>query len=78
MKKSVTFSEENTIHNMFAWDFAYRNARLSNWQTFYLDRLRFDRRIKRSALLLDKILDHNHRQNIYTQRFVFHCDLIKD
>lgn len=56
MKKSVTFSEDkNKVHLLVAWDFAYRNARKSDWEKNYLNRLRFKRRIEECEALLSKL-----------------------
>ncbi len=70
MEKKVCFSEDkNTIHNLVVWSFAYRQSRKSDFHKLYLDRLRFERRIKDSEESLIKILDVNHRKKIYTERF---------
>ena len=35
------------IHHLFAWDFAYRQARKSNWMQLSVDRERFRQRINK-------------------------------
>lgn len=70
MKKSVTISEDkNKVHVLVKWDFAYRQARTSEYQKYYLDRLRFERRIAECENFLHNIFDEQHRNKIYYERF---------
>lgn len=71
-RKTVTFSEEknNQVHFMYVWDFAYHQARQRFWETVALDRVRFQMRIRRSAVLLDWVLDEKHREKIFIVRFM--------
>ena len=70
MKKSVTINEErNCIHLLVKWNSAYRLARMNNYQSEYLDRLRFQKRIITSEIILYKILNFEHRTEIYNKRF---------
>ena len=71
MKKSVKFNEDkNAVYLLVVWNYAYREARKSNFQQQYLDRLRFERRIRQSEDLICKILDKHHRNVIYRERFM--------
>jgi len=45
MSKHVSFNLEPQIHIMYTWDYAYRTARKGDWKSYYLDRLRFQKRI---------------------------------
>lgn len=66
----VHFNEErNTILCMVTYSFAYRAARRGPWEMYARDRERFHRKIKQYAIVLDKILDPKHRQNVFVQRF---------
>lgn len=72
MKKSVRISEDqNIIHFLVKWDFAYRHARMSEYLKFYADRVRFERKINECESKLDSILDEEHRKKIYNDRFSF-------
>ena len=51
---------------MYVWKYAYKNARIGNWETAARDRDRFERRIKREyEPLLEKVLNNVHRQKMY-------------
>lgn len=41
----VSFNLKPEIHNMYVWDFAYREARKSNWIQLSIDRERFKQKI---------------------------------
>ena len=41
----VSFNLKPEIHHMFSWDFAYRQARKSNWMQLAADRERFRQKI---------------------------------
>lgn len=68
--KNVRFQNEPKIYHMFVWNFAYKNARKSDWGTRAVDRIRFEDRISRLSQILDVILEHNHRCLIYNNRFL--------
>jgi hypothetical protein len=69
-RKKVDFAEEkNKTYYMVTWDFAYRNARKNNWQQQYLDNLRFKDRIGKCRDIIGKVLNINHRNQIYEKRF---------
>lgn len=54
---------------MIVWEYAYRQARKGDWQTLALDRYRFQTRIHNVEKHLCEILQADHRDFIYTQRF---------
>lgn len=56
------------------WDAASQLARDgSDWLLMGLDRQRFRDRIERTAEILNKILEHDFRQQIYRERFENFC-----
>lgn len=71
-ERKVHFSEPlTTIRYIHTWKTASRLARDgSDWMRLALDRSRFRDRVNRAATYLDEILDINHRNQIYQQRFV--------
>lgn len=69
-KKHVTFKEESPeVHYIIAWGFAYRDARRSQWRSDAADKYRFQLRIDRCSIVLNKILSISHRDNIFMSRF---------
>lgn len=68
--KTVRFKEVHQVQYIIAWSFAYRKAREKHWEIFALDDFRFKVRIQRTARVLDKILDSDHRQKIFKERFI--------
>ena len=74
MKKSVTFQEEkNKLYVLVQWNFAYKQARKCEFRTYYLDRLRFEKRINNCKIILDPILSKEHRTKMYLTRFANTC-----
>lgn len=70
MKKSVNFSDErNRIYILVKWQFAYRQARKGDNGKTYLDRLRFEKRIIQSEIILHLIFDKELRSKIFNERF---------
>lgn len=68
MPKIVSFNEtKNKVHTMYAWQYAYREARRSNWEM--VDRCRFQRRVQLVEELLKKYLTVDYRQKVFTERF---------
>lgn len=67
----VQFNERlNTTLHMVTWTFAYRAARKGSWEQSARDRERFSRKIGQCAVVINKILDPQHRSIIYLQRFI--------
>lgn len=70
-RKSVKFNDDqNLVYLLITWNYAYRESRKSNFQQQYLDRLRFEQRIKQSEDAMCKILNERHRKLIYKERFM--------
>ena len=70
MKKYVSFNERrNEVKILVVWDFAYWNARKSDWKILYLDKLRFKKRIEDCEVVISKIFTDKHRMLIYNERF---------
>lgn len=65
--------DENKIHHMYVWSYAYKQARKSQWAMEAVDRFRFQRRIDAAGDALLGILNPSHRERIYIERF---CDNI--
>lgn len=58
-KKKVHFKPDNeltTVHSMFVWNFAYKQARKGTWDADALDRLRFQKRVKELDQILTPVL----------------------
>lgn len=70
LRKKVRFNLKPEIHVMHTWDFAYRAARKGDWQEIARDRDRFQQRIKRVAPTINIILNSNHREKVYKDRFL--------
>jgi hypothetical protein len=70
MKNTVTFSDNVQVFNMVVWNFAYRQARKNEYYKHYLDRLRFEKRIKICENIISKVLDVKHRNAIFKERFM--------
>ena len=59
LKKKVHFKPDNeltTVHPMFVWNFAYKQARKGTWEADALDRLRFQKRVKELDQILTPVL----------------------
>ena len=70
MKKSVTIDEDkNEVYLLVKWAFAYREARKSNYQQQFADRIRFRDRIMFCEKILSPLFDVAHRTKIYVDRF---------
>ena len=68
--KQLTISEDkNKVHLLVKWDFAYRPARKNEYHKFYLDRLRFERKIVECKNIFNNIFDEEHRNKIFNERF---------
>ncbi|CAH1957465.1 unnamed protein product [Acanthoscelides obtectus] len=66
--KTVSFNEtKNKVHIMYAWQYAYREARRSNGEM--ADRCRFQRRVQLVEEVLKKYLTVDYRQTVFTERF---------
>lgn len=66
----VRFNLKPVVHVLRTWSFAYHQARKGEWEQNGRDRVRFHDRIKRLEPTLLPILDSQHRQKIYCDRFL--------
>lgn len=67
--KKVTFNGKNKVFTLVAWNFAYREARKSDYLTVYINRLHFQRRIQLCEEKMTQIFSNVHRAKIYNERF---------
>lgn len=68
----VQFAEDKNLvktHKIVAWDFAYRAARKGPWEMYARDAARFKARIIEKGSIIAPILNPEHREAIYQQRF---------
>jgi len=72
--KTVRFNLIPVVHVLRTWTFAYQQARKGQWEQNGRDRVRFHDRIKRLESTLVPILDFDHRQKIYCDRFIRDAD----
>jgi protein phosphatase 1 regulatory subunit 15B len=56
MNRTVHFNDNTTVHHMIVWQYAYRAARVSPWETLARDRARFIRRINQMESIIGPIL----------------------
>lgn len=64
-KKKVHFMPDDhlvTIHQLFVWKFAYRQARKGTWEANALDRLRFKRKVMELEEILTPVLLAKRRE----------------
>lgn len=57
-----------TIHVIIAWDYAYRAARISPWETMARDSNRFKLKIQSLEPILNPVLSPEHRAKIWETR----------
>lgn len=69
MTKKVCFSDNIEVRHIYVWKFAHKEARKRYWEFVALDSLRFKHRIMKTDLILSKILESEHRNNIFVSRF---------
>lgn len=70
-RKRVRFADNSelaTVHVIIAWDFAYRAARISPWETAARDANRFKLKIQSIEPIIAPILDPEHRSKIWFNR----------
>lgn len=66
-EKSVTFNSNVQIKKMYVWSFAHNSARKGTFPSEYLDRLRFNNKIRKTEIILSPILNTSHRKRMYKQ-----------
>lgn len=64
----VDNTELETVHLIIAWDYAYRAARISPWETMARDSRRFKLKIQSLKPILNPILSSEHRAKIWETR----------
>lgn len=64
-KKSVSFASSPKIYILSKWNYAYRQARIGNWEEAARDRDRFKRRIIMCEKVLEPIFNINNRDQMY-------------
>lgn len=69
-EKRVHFSDNIRTQHLVVWKFAARTARMGDWRKHVADRIRFQQRISQYAPELDKVLSAQHREKVWSQRFV--------
>ncbi|GLV36871.1 Protein phosphatase 1 regulatory subunit 15 [Carabus blaptoides fortunei] len=62
-------SELCDVHPMVQWSFAYQKARIGPWEQYARDRARFETRIKKTESILSAVLQRDHRDKIFSERF---------
>lgn len=68
--KKVRFSDaKDEIHYIICWQYAYRAARQGTWMRDYMDKCRFKRRIEEMENVLVDVLNNEHRNKVYYERF---------
>lgn len=58
--KSIKFVDIPTVHEMHTWKFAYKQARMSNWQVDASNRAHFSKRVKRIEKIVGPVLEEKH------------------
>ena len=64
MSQRVHFNDNTVVHHMIVWDYAYRSARVSPWETVARDRARFTRRITQLEGVIGPVLSPHHRETV--------------
>ena len=65
MNRKVTFNPRPTVYKQYVWQFAYQQARKSEWEQYARDRDRFIRRIIEYESILNPILNKSHRDRVF-------------
>ncbi|XP_058458886.1 uncharacterized protein LOC131435234 [Malaya genurostris] len=68
-EKKVRFNLNPEVHEIRAWDFAYRHARKGEWEMAARDRERFKKRIEETEHILKHVFECTLRDRIYHERF---------
>lgn len=68
--KRVSFDPNVKVYPLYKWDYAYREARKSQWEQFTRDRIRFQRRFQAieellSPIFAEKLKNYNQMKNKY-------------
>lgn len=65
----VHFNLKPEVHVIRTWDYAYRQARIGQWEQIARDRGRFRVRVMRLERTLSPVLSEDHRDKIFMERF---------
>lgn len=65
----MKFNLQPTVHAMIKWNFAYRAARRGPWEEMGRDHCRFQRRIETISRQLNDVLQTQHRNRVFNDRF---------
>ncbi|GAB0092816.1 hypothetical protein DMENIID0001_078520 [Sergentomyia squamirostris] len=68
-ERKVRFNLKPEVHVICAWNFAYRQARKGTWDQVARDRDRFEKRILSLEHVLKPVLQRDHREKMYRERF---------
>ncbi|XP_058834844.1 uncharacterized protein LOC131692031 isoform X2 [Topomyia yanbarensis] len=68
-EKKVRFNLNPEVHEIRAWEFAYRHARKGEWEMAARDRERFRKRIEETEHILKPVLECSLRDRVYHERF---------
>jgi len=69
MVQKVTFDSRLTIYIQYVWQFAYQQARKSEWQQYARDHDRFARRILESELVVNTIINSQHCERVFVSLY---------
>ena len=65
MNRKVAFNPRPTVYKQYVWQFAYQQARKSEWEQYARDRDRFIRRIIEYESILNPILNKSHCDRLF-------------
>ncbi|XP_006012580.1 protein phosphatase 1 regulatory subunit 15A [Latimeria chalumnae] len=65
--KKVRFSPAVQVHQIIAWDYAYRAARSGPWEQYARDRCRFKKRIAETEAMIGYCLQPRHREEMWAK-----------
>lgn len=63
----VHFNETIRVHNLYVWEYAYKQARIGIWEQAARDNFRFQMRIQRTLDILQPIFNKKNRENHYNK-----------
>jgi len=69
MVKKVTFDSRPRIYIQYVWQFAYQQARKSEWEQYARDRDRFTRRILECEQIMNPVLNSQHRERVFASLY---------
>jgi len=69
MVKKVTVDPKPKFYIQYVWQFAYQQARKSEWEQYARDRDRFTRRIIESEHIINPVLNRLHRERVFASLY---------